>query len=136
MVVFDVGANIGYLSLLFARQAGPDGRVVAFEALPANLARLAAHIELNGMAPNITIVPAAVVDRPGPVDFLVHRSHGMGKAAGSAGRDEPERIESGTTIDLAQQAHPLPEAVKLTSKAAKFEPCRVCDPDARTDHLP
>ena len=29
--VFDVGANIGYYSVMLSRGVGPDGRVVAFE---------------------------------------------------------------------------------------------------------
>ncbi len=39
MRVFDVGANIGYISLMAARLAGSAGRVFAFEALPANIKR-------------------------------------------------------------------------------------------------
>ncbi|MBN2550389.1 MAG: hypothetical protein JXB15_14595, partial [Anaerolineales bacterium] len=37
MVIYDVGANIGYISLLLARQTGLEGRIFAFEALPDNL---------------------------------------------------------------------------------------------------
>ncbi|MEO0271926.1 MAG: FkbM family methyltransferase [candidate division WOR-3 bacterium] len=35
MIVYDIGANIGYISLVFARVVG-KGRVFAFEPLPAN----------------------------------------------------------------------------------------------------
>ena len=35
MVVYDLGANVGYLSLLLARQVGAGGKVIAFEPLPA-----------------------------------------------------------------------------------------------------
>ena len=71
MVVYDVGANIGYISLLLARTVQttpnggtlrPAGQVFAFEPLPANLERMAANFELNPWA-NITCVAAAVVDR-------------------------------------------------------------------------
>jgi len=34
MQVYDVGANIGYVSLLLARRVGAAGHVYAFEALP------------------------------------------------------------------------------------------------------
>lgn len=102
MVIFDVGANIGYLSMIFARSTGAQGRVYAFEALPANIRRLQSHVEMNGFTDRVRVMHRAVVDRPGPVAFLVHPSHGMGKAAGSAGRDEdyPDQIEvEGTSID-------------------------------------
>ena len=87
MTVFDVGANIGYLSLVFARMVGDQGQVHAFEALPSNVDRLRGHAEGNDYADRLTVVHAAVVDAPGSVRFLVHDSHGMGKAAGSPGRN-------------------------------------------------
>ena len=40
MIVYDVGANIGYISLMAAQLNGPDGKVFSFEALPANVQRL------------------------------------------------------------------------------------------------
>ena len=38
-VIYDVGANIGYVSLLLAKAAGKTGKVYAFEALPENAER-------------------------------------------------------------------------------------------------
>src|SRR3990172_6859370 len=86
MVAYDVGANIGYVSLMLARAVGAGGRVYAFEALPANLERLGENLALNGMQSTVRVVPAAVTDRSGPVQFLVGPSGEIGKAAGSAGR--------------------------------------------------
>jgi FkbM family methyltransferase len=88
MVVYDSGAYIGYISLMAARLAGESGRVFSFEALPANIARLTRNVALNTMQDQVQIVHAAVVDRPGEVTFLAHASGAMGKAQGSAGRDE------------------------------------------------
>lgn len=45
--VYDIGANIGYVSLLLSRQVGPAGRVNAFEPLPQNIAAFRQNIELN-----------------------------------------------------------------------------------------
>src|SRR3972149_525461 len=59
VVAYDIGANIGYLTLLLARQVGPEGRVYAFEALPANLERLAGNLALNKMEENVSVVIAA-----------------------------------------------------------------------------
>jgi FkbM family methyltransferase len=59
-VVFDVGANVGYFSLLAAKLAGAGGAVFAFEPLPGNVATLRRNASLNpGLAP-IEVVPAAV----------------------------------------------------------------------------
>ncbi len=117
-VVYDVGANVGYVSLLLARAAGASGQVFAFEPLPANLERLAANLRLNPWA-RVTCVAAAAVDRPSPVRFLAHASGAMGKAAGSAGRADqsyPAEIEvPGLTLDEFTYAggHPVPQAIKM-----------------------
>jgi len=87
-VAYDLGANIGYISLLLARLAGQDGRVVSFEALPSNLERLRLNLRLNALEQSVTVVPGAVGDSTQPVQFLVGPSGGTGKAQGSAGRQE------------------------------------------------
>ena len=46
-VCIDVGANIGYFTLLASRLVGPDGRVHAFEPEPAAVAALEANVGLN-----------------------------------------------------------------------------------------
>jgi FkbM family methyltransferase len=63
--VLDVGAHIGYYTLLFARRVGPTGRVFAFEPDPANFALLRQNVALNGYH-NVVLCPLAVSDRPGP----------------------------------------------------------------------
>ncbi len=92
---YDVGAHIGYITLLLARAVAPDGQVFAFEPLPANLERLRRHLELNDLTARIHIVPAAVTDHTGRARFLVHASGAMGKVEASAGRHEtyPESID-------------------------------------------
>lgn len=118
MVVYDVGANIGYISLMFARAVGPTGQVFAFEALPANLERIRANLALNPTAP-VRAVGMAVVDAARPVEFLVHSSISMGKAAGSAGRLRESYGASievpGISLDefVYTQSNPLPQAVKV-----------------------
>jgi FkbM family methyltransferase len=60
-VAVDVGANIGYYSLLLSKCVGPGGRVIAVEALPELAATVHRHAERNG-ADNIRVVNAAAVD--------------------------------------------------------------------------
>jgi len=118
MVVYDVGANIGYVSLLFARAVGEKGQVYAFEALPGNVERIRANLALNPWA-RVTPVGMAVVDAARPVEFLTHASGAMGKAAGSAGRQDQsygEHVQvAGTSLDefIYTQGGPLPQVVKI-----------------------
>lgn len=46
-VVWDVGANAGFYTLLASRLVGSTGSVVAIEPLPRNLSYLRRHLELN-----------------------------------------------------------------------------------------
>ncbi len=118
MTIYDVGANIGYVTLMLAHHTGSTGRVYAFEALPENVERIQENIALNHL-PNVTVVSAAVTDQNAPVTFYVHESVGMGKAAGSAGRREEqykaEITVPGLSLDdfVYRQGNPIPQAVKM-----------------------
>jgi FkbM family methyltransferase len=119
MVVYDVGANIGYISLMLARRTGDHGQVTAFEALPANLERLRANVELNGLSEKVKIVSGAVTDSDVPVRFLVHQSGSMGKADGSAGRTtevyDGEISVPGIALDkyVFENGNPCPDVIKM-----------------------
>jgi FkbM family methyltransferase len=119
MVAYDVGANIGYVSLLLARQVGENGRVYAFEALPANLERLRTNLELNGVTDRVQVIPAAVVEDAHAVQFMVGPSGGMGKAQGSAGRKEAIYSQAITVPGLSldqfvyRAGNPPPQVVKM-----------------------
>jgi FkbM family methyltransferase len=117
-VVYDVGANIGYVSLLLAKAAGEAGKVFAFEALPSNVEQLRRNVELNGMEGRVAVVSKAVAQASGPVRFLVHASGGMGKAVGSAGRDgayQSQVTVDGISLDefVYGQGNPPPQVVKM-----------------------
>ncbi len=62
--VLDIGANIGYYTLLFARQVGPQGCVFAFEPDPRNFALLKLNVRQNGYT-NVTLVQKAVAAQSG-----------------------------------------------------------------------
>jgi FkbM family methyltransferase len=62
--VVDIGANIGYYSLLLSRRVGPQGRVDAFEPEPLNLALLGANLQINDCS-NVVVHPLALADTHG-----------------------------------------------------------------------
>lgn len=117
-IIYDVGANIGYVSLLLAKAAGAGGHVYAFEALPENAERWRTNIRLNGMDSRLSLTSAAVTRASGPVRFLVHASGGMGKVAGSAGRADGYQSEitvPGLSLDefIFEQGNPPPQVIKM-----------------------
>jgi FkbM family methyltransferase len=65
-VAFDVGANVGAVSLAFARYIGPAAQIHAFEPGPPNLLRLRANLALNPtLAATITVHAAGIGETPG-----------------------------------------------------------------------
>jgi FkbM family methyltransferase len=117
-IIYDVGANIGYVSLLLAKASGETGKVYGFEALPENAERWHKNMVLNGMEARLNLFAGAVTQASGPVRFLVHASGGMGKAAGSAGRQDHYLSEvsvPGISLDefVYGQGNPPPQVVKM-----------------------
>jgi len=62
-VCLDIGAHIGYYTLLAGRLVGPRGRVYAFEPSPGNYRNLRVNVELNGLRNVITAQLAVGEDR-------------------------------------------------------------------------
>ena len=60
----DVGANIGYFSVLAAACTGSSGYVIAFEPEPRNLELLRLNLARNGVRANATVFPLAAYSRP------------------------------------------------------------------------
>ena len=75
-VVVDVGANIGYYSLIFARAVGDNGKVFAFEPEPTNFDLLKKNLEINGYK-NVVAINKAVSNIKGKVKLYVD-SENMG----------------------------------------------------------
>lgn len=117
MVAYDVGANIGYITLLMAKAVGGNGQIFAFEPLPANLERIRANLAINSVA-DVVVVPMAVGKQRGQARFLVHQSTGMGKIEGSAGRAGSYRdVVEVDIIDLDafifDLGYPAPDIIKI-----------------------
>ncbi len=71
MVAFDVGANIGELSLLFSRFVGMSGKVHAFEPCMRTFDRLRSVIEASGRG-NIVLNHVALADCEGMLQLKVY----------------------------------------------------------------
>jgi FkbM family methyltransferase len=60
--VLDIGANIGYYTLIAAKLVGPAGKVYAFEPDPVNFKLLKRNVEWNGHT-HVVLVDQAVSDK-------------------------------------------------------------------------
>ena len=71
MTVVDVGANLGYYSLLAARLVGPSGRVVALEPNSENCRLLLSSLRRSGLG-NVQVLPVAADVEKGWAYYSTH----------------------------------------------------------------
>jgi len=64
MTFVDIGANIGYFSVIASRLVGDQGSVIGVEPYPYNIKMLQKNIALNGCT-NVEILPFALTDKKG-----------------------------------------------------------------------
>jgi len=69
-VLFDIGAHVGVISILFAK-AAPGNRAVAFEPSPALNLRAQELFKLNGVIEQASVEPCALGETPGRTTMLV-----------------------------------------------------------------
>lgn len=75
--VIDIGASLGYYTLILARLVGPSGTVYAFEPLPNYFKILKRNVQANGYD-NVVLVNKAVSNSDGTARFYIpHNSFGM-----------------------------------------------------------
>ena len=124
--VWDVGANAGYYSRLFAERVGQRGRVFAFEPDPRVLARLEQSVGILG---NVTLVPVALADRDGTMRFRQGSD-----AVGATGQlIDADRTSAGAWIEVpvlrgdtvvARGMAALPDVVKIDVEGFEAEVLR------------
>lgn len=98
MVVVDIGAHVGYYSLLAAKAVGDTGKVFSFEPEPRNFALLQRNIELNGLQ-NVTAVRKGVSDRTGPMELHVDRVNQGGHSLYQLGEGTESIVIDLTSLD-------------------------------------
>jgi FkbM family methyltransferase len=96
-VLFDIGANVGYYTILGSRIVGPKGKVFAFEPVIRNVVHLYQHTVLN-KARNVTIISAACSDALSLTMFSAGPNFAMGHMTNDSG------LETGVN----EAAYPVP----------------------------
>ena len=133
MTVFDVGANIGELTLLFSRFVG-DGKVHAFEATRSGFAQLAAVCEAARRA-NVVLNQAAVTDKDGTAPFYVYDEEHLSWSSLTARPFEeygivvaPPQVENveGVTLDTYCERHNIKtiDLLKIDVEGAEYQVLR------------
>jgi FkbM family methyltransferase len=123
-VFYDIGANIGFFSLIAARRVGRDGRVYAFEPVPRNARSILLSARLNRFD-TIEVFPDAVGGASGRANLLLARHIGGAVLASvAAPPDISGSIEVNlVTIDHAIQRYNLrpPHLIKIDVEGAELD---------------
>lgn len=145
--VLDIGANLGYYTLLAADLVGPEGRVVAVEPNPEVFRRLSASIAVNGFAPRTSArnIALAGPDETGKRAFFVPSGEPKnGRFVGSQedpehlavhgavsdvvlGRIDPEEFDRIDFIKIDVEGAELTVLAHLQPVLEKFRPKVVCE---------
>lgn len=117
-VFFDIGANVGYYTLLASRLVGREGKVVAFEPVIRNLAYLYQHMLLNKTS-NVTIVSAACSDSLSLAFFSSGENFATGHIDG--GTQENTLLVPTLSVDaVAQKTGVSPNVMKIDVEGAEL----------------
>jgi len=122
-VVYDIGANVGFLTIVAAKLTGSSGRVFAFEPLADNIRCLEHNIRLNGFD-YVDVTECALSDRDGTALFLISRSPTWGELASVSGKVEDEIGRREVTVCrldsiVQQNSLPLPNLIKIDVEGAE-----------------
>jgi FkbM family methyltransferase len=105
-VCLDVGANVGYYTLLMS-SAAANGTVHAFEPLPLTASLLRTNVLLNNI-PNAVVSEMAIGDEHGEVDFVVSADDAYSSLLDTGRKPVLARkVVDMTTIDIYCQTQQL-----------------------------
>ena len=120
--MLDVGANIGYFTLLAAGLVGPAGHVTAMEPNPENVALMERSVAESGFG-NVTVIQAGASAAIGTL--ALHAASGNGATSAYDPTRGARRTAAGLPIDVAlsRRAAPL-RLIKIDVEGFEFEALR------------
>ena len=126
-VFYDIGANVGFFSLIAARRVGDRGRVYAFEPVPQNAAAIKRSATLNQFQV-IEVFAVAVAAETGQSELLLARCPG---GASLASADTPPDLVGKMTVNVVnvdgvieERGLAAPTLVKIDVEGAEIDVLR------------
>ena len=114
-VVYDIGAQAGFYTLLASRLARPNGRVLAVEPVPLNLSRLRRHLSLNRVK-NVEVAEGAAGNTSGTVRMNIPKSPAMAHLSNTGALE----VSLFTLDELRRRlGFPYPTAIKIDTEGAE-----------------
>jgi FkbM family methyltransferase len=128
--VIDIGANIGFFTLRFARWVGPAGKVIAIEPEASNFEELTRRIARSGMADVIASKQALVDATPGIRRLVVNEDHPGDHRLGDQGLP----VIATTIDDLRNEFGRLFQFIKVDVQGAEARVLAGARRTLATDH--
>lgn len=106
MVVVDVGANIGEITLVAAQRVGFDGKVIAFEPVSSIAKKLSEHVRMNDLTQVIVRKEALGLPNSGRMPIYIScgqdtsdENHGLASLYGESAAQNPIEYVDVVTLD-------------------------------------
>jgi len=115
-VVYDIGAHVGFYTLLASELVEDTGRVIAFEPLPRNLKYLKKHLKKNCCS-NVSLIGTAVSDKSGTSSFNSGTSSSTGHLS-AKGNLEVITVSIDELVNA--QEIPPPNHIKIDAEGAEI----------------
>jgi len=125
MTVIDIGAHIGYYTLLFAKSVGPSGRVFSFEPHPSNFDLLSKNVQLNKLM-QVQPLNQAVFSHAGEITISVpddQPNSGNGSACIAKGVQQ-FRVSAISLDAFCEKFTVRPDVIKMDVEGAEYEVLR------------
>lgn len=125
MTVIDIGAHIGYYTLLFAKSVGPSGRVFSFEPHPNNFDLLCKNVQLNKLM-QVQTFNQAVFSHMGEITISVpddQPNSGNGSACIDKGVQQ-FRVRAISLDAFCEKFTVRPDVIKMDVEGAEYEVLR------------
>lgn len=116
-VVFDIGAHVGFYTLLASELVGSGGKIIAFEPLPRNIHYLKEHLRLNGCK-NVTVIEAAVGSEQSNITYFEEGRNSSTGHLSSKGRLEVKAVSIDELVSKGEI--PPPDFIKIDVEGAEF----------------
>ncbi len=124
MAVYDLGAHVGFFTVIASRLVGPEGDVISCEPLPDNVEMIEYNVRLNQFT-NVRTFTTAIGDRDGEARFHVSAVPSWGRLEGTGQLDQKVDVISVPIARLdtivRERSLPPPDVIKIDVEGAEAD---------------
>lgn len=120
MTVVDLGANIGYFTVIAGKLVGSKGRIYSYEPEPDNNRRLRQNIEVNHVS-HAQAIDVALSDKSGRQEFYItEENRGTHSLSDNRGTGKSIMVETDTLdASLSKFGSPVVDVMKMDIEGAE-----------------